>query len=428
MLKSAGISNLLWNFVFTKLRFLSMYHISLNKYIFSLLILFPGVFISCKPKAITPVTETKCAGEVILRHVDLERVKKEINYDLKHFQVDMVIQKKVHHEGFNGAVLVAQKGVVIYDSVFGYADMRTHTPLTSHSAFQLASVSKTITATAVLRLVEAGKLSLNDSIQKFFPKFPYHHIYVRDLLSHRSGLPNYLYGYDVNRSRRVARPSNRDIIEWYDTISPTPPPYRMPGSRFGYCNTNFALLASIIEKVSGKSFPCHLRETIFNPLGMNDTFVDTIGSPEQLSHKTVSHKGRHVCPRDYFDGVYGDKGIYSTTHDLFRFYTALVNNCIISKHTFANALKPLSLESRSRHNYGMGFRLMTSAEDMNHVKYVYHNGWWQGYCTVFWFNPKDDWVIIMLENHKNNTVYAVHPIIEILTGKPFGDDAEAVDE
>ncbi|MCU0338803.1 MAG: beta-lactamase family protein, partial [Spirosomaceae bacterium] len=160
---------------------------------------------------------------------------------------------------------------MLYRNSFGYAQIEKKDTLLAASKFQLASLSKTFTAVAILKLYEWGKLSLEDTIQKFIPQFPYHGIQVKSLLSHRSGLPNYAYVLTDSVRKQNPYPTNADIVRWYCAVRPKL--YNTPNRYFSYSNTNYALLATIVEKVSGLSFEDFLRKNIFQPLGMKDTWL-----------------------------------------------------------------------------------------------------------------------------------------------------------
>ena len=328
--------------------------------------------------------------------------------------LDTLFQKKAKYQGFNGVVLVAQKGIILYEKAFGLKEKKNKDSLTLNSVFQLASISKTFTGAGILLLAQEKKLFLTDTIQKFLPEFPYPGITIENLLSHRSGLPNYLYCFEEQRKSNKAEPNNDSILAWFSEANPLPPPYNLPGKSFSYNNTNFVLLACIIEKVSGQNYPEFIRTRIFEPLGMTHTFVDTIAPDSLLNLKTTGHQGVRSRERDFYDGVYGDKGIFSTVEDMQKWYTGLRAGCILNKHWLKEAFTPRSFEHRSRHNYGLGFRLMTDNFDMKKVHYVYHGGWWAGFSTMFWTDMEADIVVIVLGNKKNNSVYQIKPILSIL--------------
>lgn len=355
------------------------------------------------------------------------RVRKKIHAKEKSLALDTLFKKKAG-QGFNGGVLIAQKGVILYQNIFGYADLKQKESLCMNSAFQLASVSKTFTGTAALLLAQDGMLKLSDTIQQFIPSFPYHGITVEQLLSHRSGLPNYLYCFEDKRKSKGSAPTNDTVLKWFSEADPLPAPYNQPGKNFSYNNTNFIILASIIEKVSELSYPDFIRTRIFEPLGMSHSFIDTIAPDSVICFRTTGHQGNQSRAREFFDGVYGDKGIYSTIGDLEHWYFALHSGCLLNKHWLNIAFTPRSFEHKSRHNYGLGFRLMTDPVDMKKVHYVYHGGWWAGYSTMFWMDMEADIVIIVLGNRKNNNVYDIKSVLSILEDNKDTDLQEMKDE
>jgi CubicO group peptidase (beta-lactamase class C family) len=361
-----------------------------------------------------------CADEQILTAAQQTTLRQQISADEKTRQIDEIFRQKVRG-GLNGNVLIAQKGVILYKKCFGLGHFERHErdTLVDDSKFQLASLSKTFTAVGTLKLIEAGKLKFEDSIQKFYPDFPYHGISIRELLSHRSGLPNYQYAFDDSMKvnfykKEKPYPSNATIMHWFATIKPTPRAYNIPGRGFSYSNTNYMVLASIIEKVTGQSYEAFIHRNIFEPLGMHQTFVATTKNDSINHHRTAGYQWNRRIPKDYYDDVVGDKGIYSTTGDLFRWYRALNGDCLLPKKLLAEAFIPRSFERKGAKNYGYGFRMMLN--EINQPEYIYHSGWWKGYNTMFWFSPKDEYVIIILGNRYNTTVYRVKELIDILHG------------
>ena len=374
-----------------------------------------------------------CADEQVLTPTRQKAIRQEINADEKARQIEEIFRQK-EREGLNGNVLVAQKGIVLYKNNFGlgHFERGQRDTLVDDSKFQLASLSKTFTAVATLKLIEAGKLNFEDTIQKFYHQFPYHDITIRELLTHRSGLPNYAYAFDDSMKvnfykREKPYPTNAVIMHWFATVKPTPKPYNIPGRGFSYSNTNYMVLASIIEKVTGQSYETFLRENIFEPLGMHQTYVATTKNDSFNYHRTAGYQWNRRIPKDYYDDVVGDKGIYSTTGDLFRWYRALNGDCLLPKKTLAEAFVPRSFERKGAKNYGYGFRMML--DGLNQPEFIYHSGWWKGYNTMFWFSPKDEYVIIMLGNRYNKTVYRVKELIDVLHGgpkdQPSAEDNEA---
>lgn len=369
-----------------------------------------------------------CADEQQLSPDELAQVRQSINADEKTRQIEAIVDQKFR-AGLNGNVLVAQKGIVLYKKCngFGHFEKGARDSLVENSKFQLASLSKTFTAVGVLKLIEAGKLHLEDSIQQFYPDFPYHGITIRDMLCHRSGLPNYAYAFDDSMKvnfykKEKPYPTNQTIMHWFATVKPTPKKYNIPGRTFSYSNTNYMVLASIVEKATGQSFETFTRKNILEPIGMHETFLATTKNDSINLNRTAGYQWNRRIPKDYYDDVVGDKGVYSTIGDLFKWYRALNGDCLLQRKTLAEAFLPRSFERKGLKNYGYGFRMMLN--DLNQPEYIYHTGWWKGYNTMFWFSPKDEYVIIMLGNRYNTSVYRVKELVDVLHSgsKPTNTD------
>ncbi|WP_232516181.1 serine hydrolase domain-containing protein [Chitinophaga caeni] len=338
---------------------------------------------------------------------------KRIQSELKDF-----FNHKLVRSGFSGTMLVARKGVVLFQGHHGYEDYPNRIPMEDSSSFQLASISKTFTGMGVLQLVEQQKISLEDSIQRFFPTFPYKGVTVRTLLNHRSGLPNYLYFSDSLWKDKQKLMTNLDVINVMTLHKPRIE--HLPDTHFQYCNTNYVLLAAIIEKVSQQPFADYMASHIFKPLGLKHTYVYT---PDQAArpHQTKSHyyNGKLVAD-DCFDGVMGDKGIYSTANDMLKWDQALYSGRFLQEETLKEAFTPYSHEKPGVKNYGLGFRMLVYPDQ---AKIIYHNGWWHGNNTVFYRFIKDSTTLVILGNKQNKNIYfAVKPVREIL-GEGIDDEA-----
>lgn len=332
------------------------------------------------------------------------------------------IFRRKRNAGFNGNVLIVQKGKILYENSFGFAHMKAKDTLTADSRFQLASLSKPFTAVAVLKLIQEGRVALDDSVQRFFPDFPYHGVKVDMLLSHRSGLPNYIYSFNDSVRHGRKYPDNLDIMDWYAKVVPTPTPYNRPGRSFNYCNTNYCVLAAIVEKVTGDSFGKYLNSQIFTPLGMQNTYLVTDTTIAATKNRTDGHQYGRRLDKDYYDEVVGDKGLYSTTLDIYRFYNGLTKGLILEKKMLDEAFKPRSFERDGIRNYGYGFR-MHIKEDHT-PRFIYHGGWWKGYNTMLWVCPEDDAVIIVLGNTYNRSTYDLRELLEVVHGAVKIDDIE----
>ncbi len=324
--------------------------------------------------------------------------------------------------GFNGSVLIGYKGKVLYERYFGVANRERKIPLTSTSACQLASVSKTFAGAALLYLYQRKYVDLELPVQHYLPQFPYPNITIKMLLDHRSGLPDYtkwvpVYTGDMNRPV-----SNEQMLTLLSTRKPALE-FR-PNSRFKYCNTNFAIIAMIIEKVTEMNYYDFMSKYIFQPLGMSSSFVYSPwkGLPQS---STISYKYNWRREPDMFaDGVYGDKGIYSTVEDMYRWDQSFYHNLLLSPETQELAYGPCSFEKPGIKNYGLGWRMLCYP---NGNKIIYHNGWWHGNNTSFYRFIKENLTIIVLGNKFTNSIYHQAPAIySILKGKPVekGFDTE----
>ena len=185
--------------------------------------------------------------------------------------IDSVLTKLYSSDRLNGNILIAEKGKIVYKKSFGLANETTKAELNDSSIFELASLSKQFTAMAIMILKEKGKLKLDNKISKYLRKFSISpNITIRNLLNHTAGLPDYLKLMDSlwDKSKIAI---NKDVIAFFTKYQPKA--LFEPNSKFDYSNTGYVLLASIIEKCSGISYEQFLKKEIFNPLGMNNTFI-----------------------------------------------------------------------------------------------------------------------------------------------------------
>ncbi|HKO82420.1 MAG TPA: serine hydrolase domain-containing protein, partial [Chitinophagaceae bacterium] len=303
------------------------------------------------------------------------------------------------HRGFNGSILVAKDGAIVYEKYVGYGDLRKKDALTDSTALHIASTGKTLTAMAVLRLVQENKLSLDDSIQQFFPSFPYEGVTVKMLMSHRSGLPNYLYFLEADKNYKNQYVTNNDVLEYLITKKPNRS--FKPGTRFSYSNTNFVMLALIIEKISGQSFAAFMKEKIFGPLQMNDTYVYSLADSATAIHSF--NYNNTLWQNDRMEGTAGDKNIYSTPKDLLKWDQALYTDQFLRKTLLDSAFTPYSLERPSVHNYGLGWRMLLLP---NGKKVIYHFGRWHGFNAAFARLTDEKVTIIILGNKFNRNIYS----------------------
>ncbi|MEH6304938.1 serine hydrolase domain-containing protein [Olivibacter sp. CPCC 100613] len=326
-------------------------------------------------------------------------------------EVDAFMQKLHKKSAFNGNVLVAKKGKIIYENAFGWADYLRKDSLKIRSQFELASVSKPLTATGILLLVQEGKLKLDQQVKAFFPDFPYEGITVRMLLTHRSGLINYVYFTDDLWPDKKKGMTNMDVMKILAERKPAP--YAKPDTRFHYNNSNFMILGAIIEKVSGQSFTVFMQENIFKPAGMKNTHVYSKADYEKIPTDVVGHDKvwRRSVVQNFHDGPVGDKGIYSTVEDLFLFDRAMREGRLINQSWQDSAYAPHNTKSiKGVFNYGFGWR--TFEQGKEHV--VYHTGWWHGFKNLYVRDLKNDVTIVLLSNMANGSLTHLDDLFKIV--------------
>ncbi|HXB92747.1 MAG TPA: serine hydrolase domain-containing protein [Puia sp.] len=314
---------------------------------------------------------------------------------------------------FNGSILVAKKGVIIYERYNGFRNPRKRTDsLNEHTPFHLASISKTFTAMATLKLWQEGKLDIHDPVVKYLPGFPYPAVTLQMLLSHRSGLHNYVHFMVkpyVNQHKFL---NNTDVLQFIiDHVNERDIYSGQPGRHFEYSNTNYALLALIIEKVSGLPYSDYLSKTFFQPLQMQDTYVYTLA--DSAKAVTSYYQTGRPFRMEFLDLVYGDKNVYSTVRDMYKWDQALRSGQLFSAGTLDSAYSGYSFEKPGQRNYGLGWRMLFIP---NGKKLIYHNGWWHGNRTVFMRMLDEDATIIALTNNDYKNVYSAKKLCDL-----FGD-------
>ncbi|WP_345949927.1 MULTISPECIES: serine hydrolase domain-containing protein [unclassified Mucilaginibacter] len=333
-------------------------------------------------------------------------------------EIDAFMQHLHQKSAFNGNVLVAKKGKIIYEGAFGWANHLTRDSLKLDSKFELASVSKTMTGTAIMQLWEQGKIKLDQDVRDFFPNFPYQGVTIRLLLTHRSGMMNYVYFVDglyrsqhLNQQKGITNREVMDLIAQYK-----PAPFNQPNKRFLYNNSNYMVLGSIIEKVTGMPYAQYMQQNVFKPAGMTHTAVYSKATYDKIPVDVVGHdrnSWRYSVAQNFLDGPVGDKGIYSTIGDLYLFDQALKAGRLIKPATQDSAYTGRNPAIRGHFNYGYGWRIFEGPNE----KVVYHTGWWHGFRHIFLRDMKNDVTIVLLGNLVNGSLLHLDDLYK-MTGMP----------
>jgi CubicO group peptidase (beta-lactamase class C family) len=317
---------------------------------------------------------------------------------------------------FSGGILVVKNGQTIYERYMGFTGDGRDIPVTDTTPFHVASTSKTVTSHAVLQLIAIGKLSLSDSLVKYFPAFPFPTITIRNLLNHTSGLRNYAYFFPEAKWDKKVVATNRDVLDVI--INSKPSLEFIPGTRFHYSNTNFALLALLVEEISKLPFPDYVQQYIFNPAGMTHSYILGVRNQERYMPSWTGGGRRYDF--EYLDAIYGDKNLYTTCRDLRAYDSAISRNLLLPQQFYDSAWQPLSADRHYRDTveyYGLGWRLKRWG---NGNKIVYHNGWWHGNNAVFQHVYQDTAVIIATGNVYNSGIYRLGRLANFF--RPYYDD------
>lgn len=310
--------------------------------------------------------------------------------------VDRWLDKLFEKFKFNGGVLVVLNGKVLLSKTCGFTDHAATQLLNDHSAFQLASVSKQFTAAGVLRLAEMGLLELDDPVANHIDGFTFEKVTIHHLLNHTSGIPDeYMKLAKQHRKSIGDVLTSSKVVELVKHYSKTE---LAPGDLMEYSNTNYVLLAGVIEAVSGMSFEKFMSKELFQPLGMKDTRVWNLLSAErspnqasdylQFGHKRLPHK----IP--WIDGVAGDGAVFSSLHDFVIWDQFWDGNPLVSNTLLQEAFKRPTLNDGTKSDYGLGWGI----EQDHH----WHNGAWLGARTFIARYPESRLCVVVLDNSSNS--------------------------
>jgi len=341
-------------------------------------------------------------------------------------QMDEYLTGLQKYYRFNGNVLVAENGKIVFQKSYGVANFDSQRLLNDTSVFELASVSKQFTATGILLLKDKGKLLLTDSLRHYFPELPYSNITLWHMLTHTSGLPDYERPMTEKWDKsKIA--FNNDMIAFLAKEKPAVS--FEPGKKWEYSNTAYAILASIIEKVSGQTFAEFMKQHIFQPLDMTHTRIyntrrslkDTIPNYAYGFVYDDSLK-KHLLPDSvpdlkfviYLDGIQGDGIVNSTTNDLLKWDRAIKNHTLLKEETQNEMLKGQAIvDTAKQSTYGFG--VFIEKTDFGNI--ISHSGGWPGYVTMLVRNTDKDQTYIVLSNNSSNSTGISNGLQHIMAGK-----------
>lgn len=318
-------------------------------------------------------------------------------------QLSEYMKAQTEINGFSGTVLIVRKDSVLLRDAYGLADYEWNIKNTIDTKFQLASVTKQFTATAILQLVEKGKLSLDDKLNTFFPDYPNaERVTIHMLLSHSSGLS---LGFKELALSTISADSA------YNEIKKIPYDFS-PGTKSEYSNIGYYLLGKIIEKVSGEKYAVFLKKNIFEKVGMKNTGISNNDSIILKKARVYHHTENGLAHNPYINWEFniGHDGAYSTVEDLALWDKALYGTTILSKK-----MKKRMFTSYNDQNFGYGF-LINPFYNQGH-QLIAHDGGFFGTMTSFNRYTDDGLLIVVLSNNQSPAYMIAYGLAAICFGK-----------
>jgi CubicO group peptidase (beta-lactamase class C family) len=342
------------------------------------------------------------------------------------------LMAKFHEYGqFNGSVLVAENGKVIFKKGYGFANMEWNIPNTPETKFRIGSITKQFTAMLILQLVEQGKLKLDGKITDYLPDYPKStgdKVTIHHLLTHTSGIPSYT-GFPKFFSEMSRDPYAPEAF--VKTFSDSALQFE-PGAKFSYNNSGYFLLGVIIEKVAGKSYEQVLQENILKPLNMQNTGYDYHGPI--INQRAAGYEKR---PGGYVNAPYLDMSLpyaagamYSTVEDLYLWDQALYADKLLSPNSQALYFKPhIRASFGGDYAYGWGVNKAVIGQSQDSVMVIAHGGGINGFNTLIQRLSKDKHLIVLLNNTGGTRLDAMSQSIRgILYDKPYAVAKKSIAE
>lgn len=330
--------------------------------------------------------------------------------DVRAAQIDAIFSAVTAAKDPGLAVIVRQDGKTVFSKAYGIRDLRSQLPVTLTTDFRIASFTKQFTAMAIMLLVRDGKLRYDDNLVSIFPDFPLYgrSITVRNLLNHTSGLQSYETILDNENPGKfwaeIPQIHDAEVLAMMKRQRTTKFP---PGTKWEYSNSGYVVLATIVEKISGKPFGDFLHERIFQPLGMTHTIVFQYGKNSVLERAYGYSNDAGVwleTDQSSTSATLGDGGVYTCIEDLAKWDDALANHTLLSADEMLPAITPAALPQTSQHvpdaddgkpsSYGFGWFLDPYK---NHAR-MWHTGGTMGFRTAIERFPDEHLSIIVLAN------------------------------
>jgi CubicO group peptidase (beta-lactamase class C family) len=306
-------------------------------------------------------------------------------------EADVYLRAKTQAGAFSGTVLLARGGKVLFVKGYGFANEEWRIPNDADTRFPIASVTKTFTAALVMKLLQQGRLALEDPLCKFLAPCPesWRAITLRHLLLQTTGIPDYARDRDF-----IAKVRQRQSLPELIGVFRDRPLEFTPGARHAYSNSNYILLGAVLEKASGRSYEALLREHIFEPLGMRHSGLDdtSLVLAKRASGYSPSGKGRVHAQFVDSSWLYAAGGIYSTVGDLLLWERALQSGSVLPKEEIAQMWSP------EHGSYGFGWQLLAPSPEWLNRRVVFHAGGITGFASDLLIYPDEKVTVVVLAN------------------------------
>ena len=324
-------------------------------------------------------------------------------------KIDELLTAYSNQNKLNGAVLVAQKGKIIYQKGFGYRNAEQKIPNDVNSIFQIGSITKQFTAAVIMELQQEGKLSVKDKLSKYFPGFANgDKITIENLLNHTSGVHSYTDDTVVMKNDVTKHYSREQMLKLFTSYSPD----FEPGTDWHYSNSGYSLLGYIIEKVEKKPYEKAVRERIFRPLSMTNSGFDfsSLSSPNKTKGYFTLNPNPVPAPIVDSTIAYSAGAIYTTVGDLFKWDRAIYTDKVLKPESWKAVFTPF------KNKYGYGWTI-----DSVYGKLVTaHSGGIHGYSSYILRFPQDDVAVIMFDNTSSNALGTISKnVAAILFNQPY---------
>ena len=359
-------------------------------------------------------------------------VPKDASMQEKLTSIDRWLYSLSKEKQFNGAILISNKNKPDLINIYGYQDVNKEIPLTLQSSFRLGSISKQFTAMAIMILHNKQRLEYDDPVQHYLPTFPYSDVTIRNLLTHSSGIADYMdlalkeyfsfftkIGFYLNQSM-VNIFYNGKPSEYKDhyTVLTSDDVLRMiskyhskrifhSNEKYLYSNSGYVILSLIVEAITGKTFELFLDEEIFNPLDMeNSSFWNLFTSENKISNRVQGTNGDRLNDFSWMDGVSGDGSIFMSIEDFLKWDRALESYSLISQSEFNKALEPFISSKGDTTYYGFGWSLSKSKNSIS------HSGSWLGAVTYIYRKIDTNSMFVLLESSTSKYSYEIRKEIQ----------------